>query len=174
MNEQNIQTVTMEEIWKQNTDGHIPVLLEIYNPDIRWGDNSLEQDNMYLRLIDDTNPITYKGKKYLPCKFSYTPPEENGQNIGNATLTLSAIDTRVTQLLRSIEIESRITVVAAFVKEGNIYTFLPFMNQTGQMVTANYNRVTASITVVNKDVLQLNVPRLAATKDLFPSVVEEQ
>ena len=78
----NINAVALEELWKKDTDGHIPVLMEIFNPDIKWEDGSLEQENMYLRVIDDSNPVMYKGKKYLACKFNYTPPEENGKTIG--------------------------------------------------------------------------------------------
>ena len=68
----NIQTVAMEEIWKSQSDGYIPALLEIYNPDIKWNDDSLGQENCYLRVISDTNAVVYKEKKYLPCKFNFT------------------------------------------------------------------------------------------------------
>ena len=173
MNEKNIQTITMEEIWKQNTEGHIPVLLDIYNPDLKWDDNSDEQENMHLRVIDDSNPVIYQGKKYLAGRFTYTPPEENGKSIGQASITISAIDSRVTQALRSIELESDVTVVATFVKEGSVYTFLPFANHQSKLPSASYNRTSATLTLVNKDVLQLNIPRNQATKDLFPSVVEQ-
>ena len=66
----NINAVALEELWKKDTDGHIPVLMEIFNPDIKWEDGSLEQENMYLRVIDDSNPVMYKGKRYLACKFN--------------------------------------------------------------------------------------------------------
>ncbi len=170
MNGKNIQTIAMEEIWKQNTDGHIPVLLEIYNPDIKWNDGSLEQENMYLRVIDDTNPVIYHEKKYLPCRFEYTPPEEDGKKIGQASITLSAIDSRVVQMLRSIELQCEITVMASFVKHGTQYRFLPLDQLKGKIPSANYNRTTAQLNFVFKDVLQLNIPRDVATKNLLPSV----
>lgn len=173
MNEKNIQAITMEEIWKQNTEGHIPVLLDIYNPDLKWEDNSAEQENMHLRVIDDSNPVIYQGKKYLAGRFTYTPPDENGKSIGQSTITISAIDSRITQTLRSIELESEVTVVAAFVKEGSVYTFLPFTNHHAKLPSATYNRTAATLTLVNKDVLQLNIPRNQASKDLFPSVVQQ-
>ena len=175
MNDKNIQTIAMEEIWRQSTDGHIPVLLEIYNPDIRWDDGSLEQENMYLRVIDDSNPVTYKGKRYLPARFEFTPPEEDGKTVGQASITLSAIDSRVVQMLRSIELQCEVTVMAAFAKmaskEGKvIMKFYPLERLKAKIPSASYNRTTAQLTLVYKDVLKLNVPRDIATKNALPSV----
>lgn len=175
MNEKNIQTIAMEELWKQNTDGHIPVLLEIFNPDIKWNDGSLEQENMYLRVIDDTNPVIYKGKRYLPARFEFTPPEENGKTVGQASITLSAIDTRVVQMLRSIELQCEVTVMAMFAKmvtsQGTLtYQFVPLDNLKTKMPSATYNRITAQLNLVYKDVLKLNVPRDTATKNQLHSV----
>ena len=175
MNEKNIQIVAMEELWKQNTDGHIPVLLEIFNPDIKWNDGSLEQDNMYLRVIDDSNPVVYKTKKYLPAKFEFTPPEENGKTVGQASITISAIDSRVVQMLRSIELQCKVSVIAMFAKrvsqQGNVtYQFLPIDNLKSKLPSASYNKVTAQLNLVYKDVLKLNVPRDKATKDQLASV----
>ncbi len=175
----NIQTVAMEELWKDDTDGHIPVLMEIFNPDIKWSDEKSEQENMYLRVIDDSNPVIYKGKKYLPCKFNYTPPEENGKNIGQASITLSAIDTRIVELLRSCQLECEVTVVAAFAKkvtvnenneERTTYRFYPLDELKAKMQTASYSRTTAQLNLVYNDVLKLNVPRNIATKDKLPAV----
>ena len=175
MNNKNIQTVAMEEIWKQNTDGHVPVLLEIYNPDIKWDDGSLEQENMYLRVIDDSNPVIYKGNRFLPACFSFTPPEEDGKTVGQASITLSSIDSRVVQMLRSIELQCEITVVAAFAKMATesgktIMKFYPLDNFKAKMPSATYNRTTAQLSLVYKDVLKLNVPRDMATKNTLPSV----
>jgi len=175
MNEKNIQTVALEELWKQNTSGHIPVLLEIFNPDIKWEDNSLEQENMYLRVIDDTNAVVYRGKKYLPAKFNFTPPEETGKTVGQSTITLSAIDDRVVQMLRSIELQCDVTVMAMFAKETtasgkSTYKFLPLDNLKTRMPNATYDRITAQLNLAYKDVLKLNVPRDKATKNQLLSV----
>lgn len=175
MNQKNIQTEALEELWKQNTDGHLPVLLEIFNPDIKWSDNSLEQENMYLRVIADSNAVIYKEKKYLPSSFVYTPPEENGKTIGQSAISISAIDGRVIQMLRSIELPCEVTVMAMFAKRvsgsGNTtYKFIPLDNLKTKMLSASYNATTAQFNLTFKDVLKLNVPRDLATKDAMPSV----
>jgi hypothetical protein len=175
----NIQTVLMEEIWKDDTEGHIPVLMEIFNPDIKWSDGSGDQENMYLRVIDDSNTVVYKGKKYLPCKFNYTPPEENGKTIGQASITISALDTRIVEVLRSVQEECQVSVVAAFAKkvtvtqsgqETTTYKFYPLDELQAKMQSATYSRTTAQLNLVYKDVLKLNVPRNIATKDKLPAI----
>lgn len=179
MADKKINLIPLEEIWKQDTDGHLPVLLEIFNPDLKWEDGSLEQENMYMRVINDSNGVVYKGKKYVPAAFSFVPPEEDGSKIGQATITLSAIDSRVVQMLRSVELQSEVTVVAAFAKktvvqengkEKTTFMFYPLDSLKAKMTSANYNRTTAQLTLVYKDVLKLNVPRDVATKDQLPSV----
>ena len=175
MNNKEIQTIALEELWKQNTDGHVPVLLEIFNPDIKWDDGSTEQENMYLRVIDDSNPVVYKGKKYIPAKFEFTPPEENGKTIGQASITISAMDSRIVQMLRSVELLCEVRIMAMFVKvttQDNkvTYKFFPIDNLKTTMPNASYNSTTAQLNLVFKDVLKLNVPRDKATKNQLPSV----
>ena len=170
MIKKQIQTVAMEEIWKRNTDGYVPILLEIYNPDIKWNDNSLEQDNMYLRVINDSNNVKYGGHKYLACSFDFKPPEQDGTKTASASISVSAIDSRVVQMLRSISLVCDVTVTAAFAKNGTSYTFYPLDEYTLQMKSASYTRVSAELTLQADEEWTLNVPVDIATKDRFPSV----
>ncbi len=170
MNDRNIHALALEELWKQDIDGYLPVLFEIYNPDIKWDDDSLEQENMYLRIINDSNPVWYKGKKYIPCHFEFTPPSEDGKSLGAATASISAIDNRVVQLLRSIQVQCEVNVVAAFAKADTTYRFLPMENYKFEMQSATYNATTATFNLINRNVMKLNVPRDIATKNRLPSV----
>lgn len=175
MNQKVIETVALEELWKQDMDGHLPVLLEIFNPDIKWSDGSYDQQNMYLRVINDSNPIRYHDHTYLPASFQFTPPEENGKNVGQASITISAIDSRVVQMLRSVELQCEVTVVACYAKETTqnnttTYKFFPLDNINFKMNTASYNNTTAQLNLTFKDVMKLNVPRDKATKNILPSV----
>lgn len=174
MNDKNLTTITMEEIWKSKSDGFIPALLEIYNPDIKWDDsNQFEQENCYLRVISNTESVIYKGKRYLPCKFDFTMPEENGQKIGNASLTISAIDSRVIELLRSIDISCEVTIKAFFAKKNNLVCFHPIDSLKSSAPTVSYDKTTAKFNLVFKDSLQINIPNAIATQDKLPSVVEQ-
>lgn len=172
MIKKQIQTVAMDEIYKRNSDGYIPVLLDIYNPDIKWNDNSLEQDDMHLRVVADSNNVKYKGKRYLACKFEFKPPEQDGTKVGSASITLSALDTRVTQMLRMIDLVCEVDVVTAFAKNGSQYKFIPLDEYKMQMKSSTYSRTTANLVLSPDDVWSLNVPRDVATKDRFPSCNE--
>lgn len=160
----------MEELWKSRSDGFLPVLVEIYNPDLKWADGTLDQENMYLRVINDKKSVKYKGKTYVAGHFNYVPPEENGKSIGGASLEISALDYRVVQMLRSVEVPCEVTIVAGFAKEGNTYTFIPLENLTAKMSSASYNRTTARLELTVKDSLKLSIPRDVATQDKLPSV----
>lgn len=170
MNGKNIQTVALEEIWQKNIDGFMPVLLEIYNPDLKWADGSTGQDNMYLRVINDSNAVKYRGKQYIPCAFTYTPPEKTGKSIGQAEISISAIDSRVMQMLRSVEVPCEVTVVAGFVKNESTYKFIPLDRLKATVGSASYDRTTARLSLTYKDVLTLNVPKDTVTKDMLPAV----
>lgn len=169
-----IDAVTANELWSETTDGHIPGLLEIYNPDIHWGDGSFEQEDMYLRVINDTNAVRYKGKKYIPCGFSFKPPAEDGSKVGAGTITISNLDSRVQQMIGSIKIPSDVKVVAMFAKpNGNKYVFREISTWNFGMENANANRSTATFNLIIDDVYQLNVPRDTMDKNQLNSIVED-
>lgn len=173
MNSKNIETEALEEILKSHSEGHLPILMDIYNPDIVWGDNSLEQENMHLRVINDSNKVRYKGKIYIPCSFDFKAPEEDGKTMGNASINISAIDSRIVQLLRSIDLICEVTVIASFAKSGTVYQFYELAEYKFKMKNASYTRTSASLTLQSDDVWSLSVPRDTATKDRLPSYNDE-
>ena len=127
-----VDVITMTELWQQDIDGYLPVLMQIYNPDISWTQEEIDsygQENSYIRLIADESRVVYKGKTYLPCAFDFTPPEIDGKKVGVASITISALDSRVKKLLRTIKVPSTVTIVSVFAKtrkdESNnfIYSF---------------------------------------------------
>lgn len=173
-----IDSLTMSELWAQNTDGHLPILLEIYNPDIKWdgedGLKDLEQDNMYLRVINDSNSVMYKGKRYIPCSFSFKAPQEDGTKVGGANITISGIDSRVQQLLGHIRVVSDVTVVSAFVKNNETkYYFREISHWKFGMETASANRTTVTFNFIPNSTFGLNVPRDFMDKNQVNSIAEE-
>lgn len=178
----NIQTYVLKELCKQNIDGLLPVLLEIYNEDLVWGDNSYEQENCYLRLVNDTQAVKYGGKKYLPCRFDMTMPEEDGKTLKPISLTVSSIDSRMIQLLRSTSLKSEVAIKACFAKEKTVveggkekvrFAFYPLFNYKFKVKDANCTRITATLNLEVEDVLSLQASRDKATQDKFPSLKSE-
>jgi hypothetical protein len=171
----NINTIALEEIFKQNADGFLPLLIEIYNPDIYWGDNSSEQEDTYLRIINDTVKIRYDGKLYLPCCFEFEPPEENGKSLGTASLSVTSLDSRIPQLLGMCEIPCEITIKAVFAKvdENSKYIFYPIEKWKFKANVATCDATKATLTLSNDTFMTTNLPRDLAMQNQFPSVASD-
>ena len=173
-----VDVITMRELWKENTDGYIPILLEIYNPDITWSEDekaSYAQVDSYIRLISDNSRVVYKGKTYLPCAFTFTAPEVDGKKVGAASISISALDARIRKLLRSIKLPSEANVVSVFCKSEKgttgqyIYQFSEIQTTPFMMNSAGSNPTTATFNLVfDKDMAQ-NVPYDLATPDRVPA-----
>lgn len=176
-----VNVTTLQELWNKNTDGYLPVLMEIYNPDIAWTNEERRvygQENSYLRIIADQCKVIYKGKTWLPCAFDFTPPDSDGKRIGNASITISALDARVRKLLRTIRITSELNIIATFAKmeKANsgkfIYKFSEMNCMSVYMNSATSNKATATFNLVFDNALAQNVPYHIATQDRTPAVYE--
>lgn len=173
-----IDIVTMQDLWKQDVNGYLPILIDIYNPDITWTEEEksvYNQEDSYIRLIADDSQVIYKGKTYLPCAFEYTPPELDGKKIGAASITISALDSRVRKLLRSIKLPSEMTIVSFFAKvEKNnttgkfIYKFSEMNSKPFIMSSAGSNKTTATFNLTFNKATNQNIPYDIATADRTP------
>lgn len=173
-----VDVITLQELWKQDINGYLPVLLEIYNPDISWTQEEIDaysQENSYIRLIADESRVVYKGKTYLPCAFDFNPPEIDGKKVGTASISISALDARIRLLLRTIKIPSEVRVVSLFAKSekdgstGNyIYKFAELESTPFKMSSASSNKTTATFNLMYGKNLSQNVPYDVATPDRVP------
>ena len=173
-----VDVITMQELWKQDVDGYLPILLEIYNPDIKWTaeeQSTYNQDNSYIRFIADESRVNYRGKTYLPCAFDFNPPEIDGKKVGNATITISALDSRIKKLLRTIELPSEARIVSLFAKtqkDGTtgafIYQFAELNSAPFKMSTASSNKTTATFNLTFGKNMAQNIPYDVATPDRVP------
>lgn len=167
----NIDILTINDLYKQDQDGFLPILMEIYNPDIKWENSEFEQEDCYLRLISNDAKVIYKNKVWLPCAFNFTPPETDGKKIGSSSVTISAIDARIKYLLRTIRIACDVNIVAMYGKVNKdnsdkfVYKFVPLDALSFKMESATANNTTATFNLVFKNSLQQNVPYDVATPD---------
>jgi len=171
-----LDVITINDLWQKHIDGYLPVLMEIYNPDIIWTQEektAYGQEDSYLRVIADDNRVVYKSKTYLPCAFTYSPPELDGKKIGTASISISALDSRVKKMLRTISLPSEATIVSMFAKatreNGNvIYKYREISSKPFRMNTANSTKATATFNLsFGKNLIQ-NVPYDIATQDRVP------
>lgn len=176
----NLTEEALRDLYAKQTDMALPVMFEVYNPDISWTDEEKEvygQTNSYIRFINSDMKVKYQGNTYLPCVFEYQMPDSDGSKIGNASVTISALDGRVRRLLRSIRLPSTFKVVATYAKikkddnTGNFYyyAFQEINSISYQMLSASSNKTTASFELYFDRSLAINVPTIVATKDKVPS-----
>lgn len=158
-----INTVALKELFDENTGGAIPILADIQHDHIKWTDNTHEQEDGHLRIINDMAAVKYKGQRYIPASFSFTLPSEDGKKISNTTITVSSIDQRIIEIIRGINSAPPIlTINAVFGKqeiEGRTgYTFHDLGEYKFSMTNCRWNGLTAQWDLVFDSVMQLNVP----------------
>ena len=173
-----LDVITMNDLWKQDVDGYLPILMSIYNPDIVWTQEEKDaygQEDSYIRLISDVNKVVYKSKTYMPCNFDYTPPELDGKKVGSASLSISALDSRVKKLLRTIKLPSEVTVVSMFTKVSKddstgqfIYKFVELNSKPFTMSSAGSNKTTATFNLTFSKDMTRAIPFDVATVDRTP------
>lgn len=200
-----LSSAVLSELWGENTDGFMPVLIDVYNPDIVWNDTRVEnekyaklvqeQEDGHLRLINDTQAVKKREvvvkknedgtvtresviRTYLPSSFSFNPPSYNGKSVGTASIQMSAIDKRITQILRSIKIPCEVTVTSCFAKEisekgEEIYRFYDLENLKFYAESASVDGVTATLSLTSDKIYQTQVPIDIATSDRVPGIVKE-
>ena len=173
-----ITVATLKELFEENSSGVIPILADVQHDGIVWTDNSYEQEDHHLRLINDTCAVKYNGHKYLPSNFSFTMPEENGKKIGSTTITISAIDQRITEIIRSItEKAPKLVIESFFVKrdvDGNTaYAFSKMCHYEFEMTNVRWDSLNAQWDLVFDSTMQLNVPLDEANDLRCPAINEE-
>lgn len=183
-----IDPVVSEELWKDLTDGHIPSLLELYSPDIVWEFDDIEhgisvhtgvdQENNYLRVINDSNDVKYRGNKYLACNFKFKGPNEDGVKIGNATITISNLGPEVIKVVDAIKSPCDAKVVASFVKkveDGHTKVmFRELAHYKFSLEVASVTRTSATFTLNPDSIYPLNIPRDMMDRNQLNSLVQQQ
>lgn len=89
-----------------------PYLIKICHPD-RHGPDYYEF--FYANSSED---IAYGGDIYSAASFSIQPPDRDGSKVGNATLTISAVDQFWIERIRGTQTPARLQFMAAIVYDG--------------------------------------------------------
>lgn len=170
-----INSITIKELFDQNTSGLIPLLADIQHDHIKWGPNDMEQEDGHLRIINDAASVKYQDKRYMPSYFAFTLPQEDGKKIGNSTITISSIDKRIVEIIRSINSVPPVLVInAAFAKkdfDGKVgFTFYDLGEYRFKMTNCRWDSTTAQWDLVFDTTMQLNVPVDIGTIYRSPSV----
>jgi hypothetical protein len=98
------------EIARRNTQAKFPMLIKITGEGL--GD---------LYYANSDQDIIYDGHTYLASVFSLEPPDRDGDRIGNARITISAIDQEWILRIRSVQKPARLHFIAVILYgDGNM------------------------------------------------------
>jgi hypothetical protein len=168
---------------QESDSSFLPVLVDIRHSGIYWGPDAggeTSQENGHLRLVNDVRGVKYKGDDpvpywYAPCTFSFKPGKDDGKNKANASITISAADSRIIEVIRSIEEDLVCQVVALYGKvkndEGRVsYTFTKVYGKEFDMTSVNWDGISAQFTLNPDSTLDMNTPRDKGSLFRFPSI----
>jgi hypothetical protein len=101
-----------KEIARRTTQAKFPFLIEITHE---------EMGPFYYANSDED--ILYDNERYLSAVFSINPPDRDGNKIGDAQLTISAVDQQWIQKIRSTQKPAKLHFIATIIykRNGNLY-----------------------------------------------------
>jgi len=118
----------------QRTTAMFPCLIKISHPE--YGD-------MY--FANSSHNINYNGNIYIAASFSIQPPDAQGAKIGNATLTISAIDQFWIEKIRGTQIPAQLQFIAAILyDELGVMGIEPLEENSFTLRAANWNEISIS------------------------------
>lgn len=171
----NINSVTLKELFNEDTSGVFPLLADIQHDNIIWHDDSMEQEDGHFRIINDNAAVKYKGQRFIPCNFSFTFPSEDGKKIGNTTITVSAIDQRIIEIVRSINNIPPVLVIKSVyvrrtIEDKIAYEFHDLAEYRFKMNNCRWSESTAQWDLVFDSSMQINVPIDMGTEFRNPAI----
>jgi len=120
-----------------------------------------EEDPIFpLYFVNSNEPITFDGNIYNAASFSIDPPSRDGDKIGDATLTLSAIDQFWIQKIRAAKKPAKLLFVAVIVydKDNGIEGVEPMEEISFTLRVARFNEISVTWTMVFDERMAILVP----------------
>lgn len=169
----NINVLTLEELYGSSLEGNIPILLTIKHDAISWDTNNEDYEEGVLRLIGSNTAVRYKGKKYFPCHFDFTPPSEDGQKVANTSLSISAIDRTIIEVVRKLRSNPIADIDCFYTKISDTeFVFSKLYQYTFEMSDVTWDEKLLKWSLIFDPVSQSNVPRALGTIQRCPGVNE--
>lgn len=180
-----ISTVVLDSLEQRDDSIFLPVLLDITHPEIVWegtqGDYT--QQDGHLRLVNDVRGVRYKGDDsephyYAPCNFTIKLPKEDGKNKSSASASISTVDGRVIEVIRSVSEDLECQVVALYAKiknENNAvqYVFSKMYGKKFQMGGVTWTATSAEWELDPDKIMDLNMPRDKGSIFRFPAITRQ-
>jgi len=97
-----------KQIAEQKKHATFPYLIQV-----------IQQNYPDMFFVNGSDNVSYRGDIYNAASFSIQPPEVEGAKIGNATLTISAVDQYWIQRIRETQIPAELRFIAVMVDDEN-------------------------------------------------------
>jgi len=120
-----------------------------------------EEDPIFpLYFVNSNENVTYDGNIYNAASFTIDPPSRDGDKIGDATLTLSAIDQFWIQKIRAAKKPAKLLFVAVIVfdEEGGREGVEPMEEISFTLRVARFNEISVTWTMVFDEKMAIIVP----------------
>lgn len=103
------------ELYREATGAAFPVLIVIDHADLAAP----------IRLVNNPVQLSYGGNDYLPYPFSFVPPEEREDKVGEGRIVIDNSDLALQNVVRSLATPPTVQVVAMFWMDGGSPVFEP-------------------------------------------------
>jgi hypothetical protein len=133
--EEGVTPYAQSLVARQRTRAKFPYLIEIAHPDYE----------MPWRYANSDTDIDYGGHTYQSALFSLRPPDRDGGKIGNASLSISAVDQYWIEKIRAAQKPAALRFIAVIVYDGQDGTSItpePLEENIFTLRKAGWNEVT--------------------------------
>ena len=120
-----------------------------------------EEDPVFpLYFVNADEPITYDGNIYNAASFSIEPPSRDGDKIGDATLTISAIDQFWVQKIRAVQKPAKLLFMAVIVYDENngVEGVEPMEEMSFTLRVARFNEISVTWSMIFDERMAILVP----------------
>jgi hypothetical protein len=146
---------------RQRTAASFPCLIEVTHPNYPAG----------LFYTNASEDIEYGDKTYHAAAFSVQPPERDGSKIGDATLTMSAVNQAWIEKIRETQIPAKLKFIAAIVyKEGTIAGLEPLEENSFTLRAASWNEISITWSMHFDENMAIVVPAEKCTAQTTPGI----
>lgn len=153
-----------QRLVRLNTQAEFPYLIEVtyYNKD-----GGVE----IYRYANSDNNISFEGNVYESSCFSLQPPEKTQTSIGNASITISAVNQEWIRRIRDTQKRAKLRFIATIVYDENGEQFVEAMEDYEFTLTeAKWNDITISWTMEFDNKMNIRIPCDSATSHKIPSL----
>jgi hypothetical protein len=155
-----VSSFSRRQITQQRTAASFPCLIEITHPEY--------PEMLYTNASEN---ITYDGKVYNAATFSIQPPDRDGSKIGDATLTMSAVDQVWIEKIRSTQKPAKLRFIAVIVyQEGSIAGIEPLEENTFTLRAANWNEIAITWSMHFDENMAIVVPAEKCNAQTTPGI----